>query len=229
MRAFLKELRRRRVFRTAALYVVGAWLVMQGADVLFPAWGIPDRAINFLLIAAVLGFPVALVFGWLYDIGSDGIRRTKPADAVDSSVVLKLRTSDYMILVAFTVVAGVILYNTTIKVLDEPLEPESIVEVATKIENSIAVLPFANMSADPDNEYFADGISDEILHRLGEFADLHVIARTSSFAFKDSGFDVPKLTDLLRVHYLLTGSVRRDGDELRILARRRAALPRRPS
>ena len=100
MRAFLKEVRRRRVFRTAALYIVGAWLVMQAADVLFPAWGVPETAKNILLVATVAGLPVALIFGWLFDVGVDGISRAKPAgaDALDASY--PLRRNDYLILTA---------------------------------------------------------------------------------------------------------------------------------
>ena len=95
-----RDLHRRRVFRVAALYIVGAWVVMQAADVLFPALGIPDAAIRALLVAAVIGFPVALVFGWLFDIGPDGIQRTRPASAADLQEPAKLRRSDYLILAA---------------------------------------------------------------------------------------------------------------------------------
>ncbi len=216
MRALLKELRRRRIFRTAALYIVGAWLVVQAADVLFPAWGIPDAAINFLLIAAIAGFPVAMLFGWLFDVSSDGIRRTKPADADERTATYPLRQSDYLILTVFITVAGLIIYNTVTSVVDAPRDVGVITPAVEKIENSIAVLPFANMSSDPENEYFADGISDEILIKLGEFRDLHVIGRTSSFAFKNSGFDIPKLSSLLGVRFLLQGTVRKDGNQLRI-------------
>ncbi len=115
-----RELHRRRVFRVAALYIVGAWVVMQAADVLFPALGIPDAAIRALLVAAVIGFPVALVFGWLYDIGPDGIQRTRPASAADLQEPAKLRSSDYLILAAFASMAAVILYNAIGGVLEAP-------------------------------------------------------------------------------------------------------------
>ena len=146
MRAFLKELRRRRVFRTAALYIVSAWLVMQAADVLFPAWGIPDAAINYLLVAAVAGFPVAVVFGWLFDVSVEGIWRTKTAGADEVAAALPLRRSDYFILSTFVAVAGVIIYNTVVSVVDAPLDKKVITPTVEKLENSIAVLPFASMS-----------------------------------------------------------------------------------
>ncbi len=216
MRAFLKELRRRRVFRTAAIYVVSAWLVMQVAEVLFPGWDIPEAAIRYLFWAAVAGFPIALIFGWMYDIGSDGIRRTKSADAAITSDFLKLQTSDYLLLAAFTVVSVAILYNATVNVLDETEEPAALIPIAEKIENSIAVLPFANLSTDPGNEHFGSAIAEEIRHKLGEFRDLYIIGRTSSDAFKDSDFDIPKLSSILRVRYLLQGSVQKEGNQLRI-------------
>jgi hypothetical protein len=105
----LKELRRRRVFRVAGLYVVAVWLLMQAANILFPAWGIPDAAITYLLWAGLLGFPVALVFGWVFDISAQGIRRTQPVGSEDELLrSLPLRRTDYVILSAFLVVVGAI-------------------------------------------------------------------------------------------------------------------------
>ena len=212
----IKELRRRRVFRTAALYVVGAWLVLQAADVLVDPLNISDAAIKYLLVAAIVGFPVALVFGWLFDIGVDGIRRTKPAEADELAAALPLRGSDYLILSVFVAVAGVIIYNTVVSVVDAPHEQDVITPSAEKLEHSIAVLPFANMSTDPGNEHFGGAIAEEIRHKLGEFRDLYIIGRTSSDAFKDSDFDIPKLSSILRVRYLLQGSVQKEGNQLRI-------------
>lgn len=213
---FFRELRRRRVFRTAALYIVGAWLVIQVADILFPVWGIAEAAINYLLAAALIGFPVALVFGWLFDIGAHGIRRTQPVGEQEIRESLSLKRTDYVTLAAFVVVAGVIIFNAVGKVLQTPAVEEARTVAVEVLENSIAVLPFSNMSNDPDNEFFCDGISEEILNRLASFADLHVIGRTSSFAFKDSGFDIPRMAAILGVQYLLQGSVRKDGNQLRI-------------
>jgi TolB-like protein/Tfp pilus assembly protein PilF len=220
---FLKELRRRRVFRVAGLYVVGVWLLLQAANMLFPAWGIPDAALRFLLWAGLLGFPVALIFGWVFDISAEGIRRTQPVGSQDELLrSLPLRRADYLILSAFLVVLAAIIYDTTGRVLETATTTEALGEwpgSAAEIEpHSVAVLPFASLSADPEHVYFADGISEEILDRLGAFRELKVIARTSSFAFKDSGFDIPRISGLLAVNYLLQGSVRRDGQRLRISA-----------
>ena len=223
--SLLQELRRRRVFRVAGLYVVGVWLVMQAADVLFPGWGIPDAAIRYLLWAGLAGFPVALVFGWIFDIGAHGVRRTQPAASEEELLrSLPLRRADYLILSAFLVVAGAIIYDTSGRVLETTAAPATGVHGESRAQgdeiepHSVAVLPFANLSADREQDYFADGISEEILNRLSAFRELQVIARTSSFAFKDSGYDIARISQLLGVNYLLQGSVRRDGQQLRIAA-----------
>ena len=221
---FTKELRRRRVFATAGLYIVGAWLVMQAADVFFPGWGIPDSGINVLLVAAVTGFPLALVFGWFFNITVHGIRRTMPADPNGTGEPRPLRSNDYLVLGVLLLVAGVIVSYAVNGILALPRTAatgvEDRIELAPieKLPNSIAVLPFANVSDDPSNEFFCDGISEEILHKLGEFRNLHVIGRTSSFAFKGSDYRIPKISSLLGVRYLLQGSVRKYGDQLRITA-----------
>jgi TolB-like protein/tetratricopeptide (TPR) repeat protein len=222
---FLKELRRRRVFRVAGLYVIGIWVLMQAANILFPAWGIPDAAIRFLLWAGLLGFPLALAFGWVFDVTTDGIRRTQPvSSAAELQHSLPLRRADYLILAAFLVVMGALVYDTSGRVM-ETATTTSVDGLgewrrsAEEIEpNSVAVLPFASLSSDPEHEYFANGISEEILNRLAAFRELKVIARTSSFAFKDSGYDAARIGGLLAVKYLLQGSVRRDGQQLRISA-----------
>ena len=216
---FLKELRRRRVFRVAGLYVVGVWLLMQAADVLFPGWGIPEAAIRYLFWAGLAGFPLALAFGWVFDISAQGIRRTWPATGeAELRQALPLGLSDYLILSAFLVIVGLIFVDTAGRVMQtathEPLRP-SLAEIEP---NSVAVLPFENLSSDPEQAYFADGISEEILNRLSAFRELKVMARTSSFAFKDSGYDIARISGLLAVNYLLQGSVRRDGQQLRIAA-----------
>lgn len=218
---FIRELRRRRVLRTGALYVVGAWLALQVADVLFPGFGIPDAAIQVLVWTAVLGFPIALVFGWMFDVGPTGIRRTPPSEGEIDPASLALRRSDYVILAAFVTVAAVLVFNAVRDVLTVPgdaieAEPLAAEAAARKLENSIAVLPFTNISEDPANEYFCDGISEEILNTLAAVQGLTVIGRTSSFAFKGSDYRIPRITALLGVRYVLQGSVRKHGNELRI-------------
>ena len=222
--SLLRELRRRRVFTTAGLYVVGAWLLLQVADVLFPAWGLPDSAINILFLAAVAGFPLALVFGWFFDVTTHGVVRTPAADEQASQTSLALGRRDYLVLAALAIVGVVILAQTTRELLETPRSDDghlsdvdaSVIE--EKLPNSIAVLPFENISDDPDNEYFCDGVSEEILNRLGGFQGLNVIGRTSSFTFKNSDYRISRISDLLGARFLLQGSVRRQDKRLRISA-----------
>jgi TolB-like protein/tetratricopeptide (TPR) repeat protein len=216
---FLKELRRRRVFRVAGLYVIGVWVLMQAANILFPAWGIPDAAIRFLLWAGLLGFPLALAFGWVFDVTTDGIRRTQPvSSAAELQHSLPLRRADYLILAAFLVVMGALVYDTSGRVMETATRDEWRPATVEIDPNSVAVLPFADLSPERDQEYFTDGISEEILNRLSAFRELKVIGRTSSFAFKNSNYDIARISGLLAVKYLLQGSVRRDGQQLRIAA-----------
>jgi len=182
---WVDELRRRGVLRVAALYLIGAWLVFQAADVFFPAWNIPDGALRYLLLAAALGFPIALFLGWRYDVTARGVVLTPPAG--DDHVVRGLARRDCLaLLVVFIATAG-ILYSVVGGILASR-EPEASARAPAqpveRLENSVAVLPFANISDDPSNEFFCDGISEEILHRLSAYRDLTIIARSSSYLFK---------------------------------------------
>ncbi len=214
----IDELRRRGVLRVAALYVIAAWLIIQVADVFFPAWGIPDAALRYLLIAAFLGFPIAILFGWMYDITTAGIVRTAAADSVSGTPSAELRRGDYLTLAGLAIAVGLIVYSVVGDVLKSASEDDALTAIADKLPNSVAVLPFVNISGDPDNDYFCDGISEEILHRLADYRDMHVLARTSSFAFKGIELGAAKLSDILGVKYILQGSVRKDGNNLRISA-----------
>jgi TolB-like protein/Tfp pilus assembly protein PilF len=208
MMRLIREARRRRVFRVAALYIVGAWLLLQVADVLFPAFGIEATRISVLVYAALLGFPVALVFGWMFDVTKDGIRRTSPAAAGDEPGSLALKRSDYAILAALTVVAAFIVYG-----LSTEIPPPGSAR-PDKLDNSIAVLTFANIGNDPENEAFSHGMSEEIRQRLGHFTELNIIGRTSIEAVKDEA--ISTIAEFLGTRFLLQGSVRRAGDQLRI-------------
>ena len=219
LRSLIQELRRRRTFRTAGLYIVSAWLVMQAADLFFPAWGLPDSALNILLLTAVLGFPVALIFGWYFDITEHGIVRTPPATAEEQDAPLALRGKDYALLAALGVIVLVIGFGGLRDLLTtRDTEPDLAVAESADNSNSIAVLPFVNSTTDPDFETFCDGISEEILHKLASVDGLRVMGRASSFAFKDSDFSTSRIAGALGVQYLLQGSVRRDGDRIRVIA-----------
>jgi TolB-like protein/lipopolysaccharide biosynthesis regulator YciM len=213
---FFGELRRRGVFRVAAVYIIAAWLVIQVADVFFPAWNVPEVALRYLLTAAILGFPIALVFGWLYDITPEGIQRTPDADVADQPS--ELRRADYVTLAILGIAALLIFYSISSNIMDVAQDRGAIVAQSEKRANSVAVMPFVNVSDDPSNDFFCDGISEEILHRLAEYRDMHVIARNSSFAFKGTGLDAASISNKLGVRFLLQGSVRKAGGLLRISA-----------
>jgi adenylate cyclase len=174
-----QELKRRKVIRLVLLYLVVGWVVIQAADIIFPALDIPDWALSFVVVLVILGFPVAVALSWMFDVTSDGVRR-----------------------------AGRSTRRKHVQARD----------AAGAGERSIAVLPFVNMSDDRENEYFSDGMTEEILNALAKVRDLRVASRTSSFAFKGKEFDVRDIAERLGVETVLEGSVRKAGDRIRITA-----------
>jgi TolB-like protein/Flp pilus assembly protein TadD len=216
---FWQELRRRRVYRLAGLYILGAWAVIQVADISFPAWGVPDSALRYLFFAAAACFPIALIFSWFYDITPKGIVRTEAADGSES-VDLKLKRGDYIVLAALLGVGLAILFGSADRIQREiETEPVTTIEEAGWKENSIAVLPFTNLDINPDTGFFCDGITEEILYRLSSLGALHVLASNSSFALRDSKESPAQIRAKLGVRYLLQGSIRRENDYVRIVAR----------
>jgi len=214
---FLNDLRRRRMFRLVGLYVVGAWVVIQVAEALFQAWGIPDSAMRFIFIGAFLCFPIALVFGWIYDITSKGIVRTRAAGPEDTAD-LRLKRQDYLILSALLAVGLAVVLGSAEKVYEAIEESPVVAAAKERLENSIAILPFTNLDINADTQFFSDGVTEEILHRLSTQGALHVLASTSSFALRDSEEGPARISEILGVRYLLRGSVRRDNDYVRVTA-----------
>jgi TolB-like protein/Tfp pilus assembly protein PilF len=215
--SILQELRRRKVFRLAALYIVGAWVCLQVADLAFESWDITSSALRYVWLGAILGFPVALVFGWRYDITTQGIVRT-PQTGADTQIDLSLRRSDYVILALLMVVAVGVIYQLTVRISNS--RSPQLTEVSQQyIEpNSIAVLPFADMSINKDQEYFSDGLSDTLIHVLAQVSGLRVTAKTSSFYFKGKNIDVGEIARELNVGTILEGSVQKDGNKVRVIA-----------
>ncbi|MCK5326567.1 MAG: tetratricopeptide repeat protein [Woeseiaceae bacterium] len=195
-----------------ALYIVGAWVVLQVAALAFPGWDIPDSAIRYVWMGTVLLFPIALAFGWRYEITARGIRRS----AANADV--PLATTDYWIIATLSLVAGVSLYAVIDQVLDTRVPAQETRVVVEAPENSIAVLPFVNMSDDEENDYFSDGMSEQLLNELARIPELHVAARTSAFYYKGRDEIVQKIGEELGVKTLLEGSVRKAGDKVRITA-----------
>jgi TolB-like protein len=215
MKRLLIEMRRRRVFRTAALYIVGAWLLLQVADVIFPALDIPERAVRYVLFGAVLGFPAVLVFGWFFDIGTDGISRTQPAGPGEAAASLPLRRVDYVLLVALLAVAAAIVYNMAGRVADEPT---IVRERAGDGPPMVAVLPFTAASLGGDSEFFANGVHDDLLTQLAQLESIRVISRTSVLEYKETTLNIREIGAELGADVILEGGVQSAGDRIRINA-----------
>lgn len=205
----MHRLRERGVIRVAASYAVIAWLLLQIADVTFEPLGVPKWVMTSLIVAAVLGFPVAVALAWFYEIGDEGLQRDTAAEgALRPSVHGKRRYADLVIIgVLLATVAVLVVRQSDIGRPPPPANP------------AIAVLPFENLSGDPAQEYFSDGLAEEVLDRLGRVPGLKVIASSSSFSYKDRNQDAKAIADQLGVTSLLQGSVRRDGRRLKLNAR----------
>ncbi|WP_162846030.1 tetratricopeptide repeat protein [Seongchinamella sediminis] len=182
MASFFTELKRRHVFRVAATYVVTAWVVAQAAEFLLENFTAPHWILQALVIVLILGFPIAVVLAWAFELTPEGVQR----DSADEEPPLPQLTA---------IAAGL------------PVESPG---------PSIAVLPFADMSPDHDQEYFSDGLTEELLNLLAKVPGLHVASRTSAFSFKGKQEDIRDIADKLRVRHVLEGSVRKAGDQLRI-------------
>jgi TolB-like protein/tetratricopeptide (TPR) repeat protein len=211
--SFLSELRRRHVFRVAGLYIVAAWVVLQVADLGFESWGVPASALRYVWIAALLLFPVALVFGWRYDITAHGIVRTPPASG---SADLSLKTPDFVILFALVAVAAVSGWWTVEQVAGSKDASQESVLIREIDPASIAVLPFATRSSVADTAFFADGVHDDLLTSLSKVMSMKVISRTSVLRYRDTEKSIPEIGNELGVAFVLEGGVQQAGDNVRI-------------
>ncbi len=208
--SFFQELLKRKVFRGIALYVVAAWLLMQAGEIVLPAFGLPDSALRILIITLVAGLPVAALFSWAFEVSTSGIRRESKV-AREAKPVSKFgRSFDFVIIGVLTILVSYFgwHYFTT----------GSPVPEAAASEPSIAVLPFVNMSGDEANEYFSDGISEELLNALAKVPELKVAGRTSSFSYKGKNEDLRTIGEQLGVATVLEGSVRKANDRVRVTA-----------
>jgi len=230
MAGLFDELKRRNVVRVGAAYVVLGWVVVQIAQLLFEAFGTPDWVIKTLIVLVGIGFPFALLFAWAFELTPDGLKKTREVDLSTSITHNTGRKLDFIIIATLAVALVYFIwerqtYNQPVESTAEPVAvaPEAPAldadeEVTATVRRSIAVLPFVNMSSDEEQEYFADGLTEEILNSLAKAPDLLVAARTSSFGFKGSTQPVPEIATALGVDHVLEGSVRRGGETLRITA-----------
>ncbi len=205
---FFAELKRRNVYKVAIAYAVVAWLLMQIATQVFPFLEIPNWVIRLVIMLIVIGFPIALVIAWAFELTPEGLKRTEPADELPKKSG-RSRAWIYVVVIAGAISVGLFFVGR----YTAPDKQGGTVEVVTK---SIAVLPFENLSHDPDNAYFADGIQEEILTRLSKIADLKVISRTSTQRFKSTPDNLLEIARQLGVANVLEGSVQRSADQVRV-------------
>ena len=204
------ELKRRNVVRVAVAYLVIGWVLAQIAELVLPTFGAPEWVLKTLIFLFILGLPVALFFSWAYELTAQGVKKTAEVDDDDSITHSTGRKLDFVIIGALVLALGYFAWD---KFGGEPAETGE-----SEGLRSIAVLPFVNMSADPEQEYFSDGISEELLNVLAKVPGLRVAARTSSFQFKGENRDVAEIARQLRVAHVIEGSVRKSGTRLRITA-----------
>jgi TolB-like protein len=220
------ELKRRNVLRIAAAYVVTAWLIIQVVETIFPAFGFGDTAVRLVVIIFAIGFIPALVLAWIFELTPDGVRKEKDVDhesPLSSRADRKLDRSIMLVLalaLAFFAFDKFVLDpardDSRVEAAREEGRTEAIAEVQS--DKSIAILPFVNMSNDPEQEYFSDGITEELLNLMARIPELQVISRSSSFSFKGKDVHVAEVAEKLGVAHILEGSVRKAGDKLRITA-----------
>ncbi len=226
------ELKRRNVFRVAIAYLAGAWLLTEVAGTLFPAFGVPGWGVRFVVIMLALGFLPALISSWAYELTPEGLKREKDVVRDTSITHLTAKRLDW---ITIGLIAAALVFIVADRFWMSPRHPEQSavpVEVVTDHEqtsgpeltdpqyppNSIAVLSFVNMSSDPEQEYFSDGISEELLNLLSKIPELRVISRSSAFSFKGKDIDIPTIAAQLNVAFILEGSVRKAGNKVRITA-----------
>jgi len=223
MRTFISELRRRNVIRAAAFYAASAWLVVQVATQLFPFFDVPAWTVRWLVVAAVLGFPFLIAFAWFYEITPQGLKRESEVERDASIAGATGRRLDRWIIAVMGVAIVVLLANQFVahrsdSVATTAAPPAAGAPAAAAPEKSIAVLPFTDMSPGHDQEYFSDGIAEELLNALAKLRDLKVAGRTSSFSFKGKNDDLRSIGKTLGVANILEGSLRKQGDKVRITA-----------
>ena len=226
--SFYTELRRRNVFKVGIVYFVVAWLLLQVSDTLGPALRLPEWLVSAVAFLLILGFPVALVFAWAFDLTPEGLKRESEGDPAAPIAGKPGKKLNYTIVAALMIALSYFVFE--IIVLDSDRDTAEIptaVQVAQQqpaeiesagVDNSIAVLPFVNMSSDEEQDYFSDGLSEELLNLLAGIPELKVAARTSSFSFKGKDLGIPEIASQLNVAHVLEGSVRKHGNQLRITA-----------
>jgi len=224
--SFFTELKRRNVFRVGIAYLIGSWLLAQIAELLLDTFRAPEWTMQFIVVVLMIGFPIAVFFAWAFELTADGVKRESEVDRSQSIRGETGRKLDRSIIAILVVALAYFVWESRFE-NDAALavENESIVSATEKQTaqpaaeiKSVAVLPFVNMSSDPEQEYFSDGITEEIINALVKIPGLSVPARTSVFGFKGHQGDVRKIGEQLGVAHVLEGSIRSQGKQVRITA-----------
>ena len=205
--AFFSELKRRRVGKVAFGYGAVAWMVTEASSVVMPALRLPEWTVTFVVVFLMVGFPVAMIMAWVFDVGPQGIKRTAPLRDETASMQVRLRVAYAAVVLLLMAGLGYLLYE---RGLGRAMAGER--------HGSIAVLPFTNLSGDASKDYFSDGMSEELLNLLARVPGLQVASRTSAFAYKGRNVDIRQVGKDLGVETVLEGSVRQAGDQVRITA-----------
>lgn len=213
MNQLLNELKRRNVFRVGVAYIVGAWLLAQVAELALDSFDAPGWVIKTILLLLALGLPISLFFAWAFELTPEGLKKEKDVDRSQSITQDTGRKLNTFIMSILVIAVGLLLADKFIFQLeqDAPAPAE-----ASADTNSVAVLPFVDMSPDKDQEYFTDGLTENLLHALAQIRELKVAGRTSSFAFKGLNTDLREIGEQLNVSNILEGSVQKAGDRIRI-------------
>ncbi len=224
------ELKRRNVFRVGAAYVALSWLIIQIIETLFPLFGFSDAVARTVVLILLIGFIPAMIFAWVFELTPEGLKRDTEVDRdstvsrrmtqrLDRLIILFLALAlSYFALDKFVLTPQQQAEDLATAIEEARREGRSQARVASYGNQSIAVLPFVNMSSDPEQEYFGDGIAEELLNRLAHIPQLRVISRQSAFSFKGTDIDITTIAKKLNVAHILEGSVRWSGDWIRITA-----------
>jgi TolB-like protein len=224
------ELKRRNVVRVAVAYAIAAWILIEITATTFPILKLPDWSVTLVTVLVLIGFPLALIFAWAFELTPEGLKREKDIDRSQSITRSTGRRLDFVIIAVLVLALSYFAFD---KFVLDPARDAELVNTTTEAvggraagignavtaQISIAVLPFANMSSDPEQKYFSDGISEEILNRMIHLSGIRVISRNSSFAYKESPLNIRDLGRRLGADYILQGSVRRAGNVVRISVR----------
>jgi TolB-like protein/Tfp pilus assembly protein PilF len=213
LKNFFSELKRRSVYKVAVAYAIVGWLLVQIATQVFPFLEIPNWVVRLVIAVVVIGFPIALVIAWAFEATPEGIKRTEVADAMPGSAATGRKKHAWIYVVVIAATISVTLFFLGRYTAGNKSVASASNELPAK---SIAVLPFDNLSRDPDNAFFAEGVQDEILTRLAKVADLKVIARTSTQKFKSAPENLPDIAKQLGALNILEGSVQKANDQVRV-------------